>query len=101
MLGDRIRELRRSHSLSQVELAEQLHVSKQTISNWENNNIPPSIDTLIRIATFFDVSTDYLLGFSNKRMLNVNGLSDLQIAHLQAIIQDIQGSSANDTECER
>ena len=34
-------------------------------------------------------------------MLNVNGLSDLQIAHLQAIIQDIQGSSANDTECER
>lgn len=42
-----------------------------------------------------------MLGFSNKRMLNVNGLSDLQIAHLQAIIQDIQGSSANDTECER
>lgn len=101
MLGDRIRELRKSHSLSQVELAKQLHVSKQTISNWENNNIPPSIDTLIRIATFFDVSTDYLLGFSNKRMLNVNGLSDLQIAHLQAIIQDIQGSSANDIECER
>ncbi len=89
MLGDRIRELRNSRSLSQVELAKQLHVSKQTISNWENNNVPPSIDTLIRIANFFDVSTDYLLEFNNERKLNVEGLSDSQIAHIQAIIQDI------------
>lgn len=89
MLGDRIRELRHSRSLSQVQLARQLHVSKQTISNWENNNVPPSINTLIRIATFFDVSTDYLLEFNNERNLNVEGLSDLQIAHIQAIIQDI------------
>ena len=74
MLGDRIRELRNSRSLSQVELAKQLHVSKQTISNWENNNVPPSIDTLIRIANFFDVSTDYLLEFNNERKLNVEGL---------------------------
>lgn len=89
MLGDRIRELRNSRSLSQVGLAKQLHVSKQTISNWENNNVPPSIDTLIRIANFFDVSTDYLLEFNNERKLNVEGLSDSQIAHIQAIIQDI------------
>lgn len=89
MLGDRIRELRCSHSLSQVELAQRLHVSKQTISNWENNNVPPSIDTLIRIATFFDVSTDYLLEFSNKRTLNADGLTDTQIAHIQAIIHDM------------
>lgn len=89
MLGDRIRELRNSRSLSQVKLARQLHVSKQTISNWENNNVPPSIDTLIRIANFFDVSTDYLLEFNNERKLNVEGLSDSQIAHIQAIIQDI------------
>ena len=91
MLGDRIRELRISHSLSQVELAKQLHVSKQTISNWENNNVPPSIDTLIRIASFFDVSTDYLLEFSNKRTLNIEGLTDRQIAHIKALIQDILG----------
>lgn len=91
MLGDRIRELRISHSLSQVELAKQLHVSKQTISNWENNNVPPSIDTLIRIASFFDVSTDYLLEFSNKRTLNIEGLTDRQIAHIKALIRDILG----------
>lgn len=89
MLGDRIRELRNSRKMSQVDLAKQLHVSKQTISNWENNNVPPSIDTLIRIATFFDVSTDYLLEFNHQRMINADGLSNTQIAHIQAIIQDI------------
>lgn len=93
MLGDRIRELRKSHSLSQVELARELHVSKQTISNWENNNIPPSVDTLVRIAKFFQVSTDYLLEFSNTRNLNVDGLTDRQIAHIQTIIQDIRDAA--------
>ncbi len=89
MLGDKIKELRISYSLSQVDLAKQLHVSKQTISNWENNNVPPSIDTLVRIATFFNVTTDYLLEFTNKRTLNADGLTDVQIAHIQNIIDDI------------
>ena len=98
MLGDRIRELRKSHSLSQVDLARELHVSKQTISNWENNNIPPSVDTLVRIAKFFQVSTDYLLEFSNTRNLNVDGLTDRQLAHNQTIIQDIRDAAAPDPQ---
>ncbi len=53
MLGDVIKKLRVSHNLNQVQLAEKLHVSKQTISNWENNNILPSIEMLIRISRFF------------------------------------------------
>jgi transcriptional regulator with XRE-family HTH domain len=89
MLGDRIKELRTSYSLSQVELAKQLHVSKQTVSNWENNNIPPSVDTLVSIAKFFNVSTDFLLEFSNKRQINADGLTAKQIAHIQSIINDI------------
>ncbi len=79
-----------------VELARELHVSKQTISNWENNNIPPSVDTLVRIAKFFQVSTDYLLEFSNTRNLNVDGLTDRQIAHIQTIIQDIRDAASPD-----
>ena len=43
MLGDIIKTLRLSHTLSQVQLAKSLNVSKQTVSNWENNNILPSI----------------------------------------------------------
>ena len=89
MLGDRIKDLRISYSLNQVQLGKKLHVSKQTISNWENNNIPPSIDTLERLADFFCVSTDFLLERENKRTLDIDGLTEVQIAHIQNIIKDI------------
>lgn len=53
MFGDIIKKLRTAHNLSQVQLSEKLGVSKQTVSNWENNNILPSVDMLIRISRFF------------------------------------------------
>ena len=89
MFGDRIKILRTSHSLSQVQLAEQLKVSKQTISNWENNNILPSIDMLINISNYFSVSTDYLLELDNRHYIEVTDLSSTQLAHIQQIINDI------------
>ena len=61
MLGQHINELRLSLGWSQVQLAEKLNISKQTVSNWENDNIQPSIEMLVRIAKLFHVSTDYLL----------------------------------------
>lgn len=89
MFGDRIKSLRLSHNLNQVQLAEQLKVSKQTVSNWENNNILPSIEMLVKIASFFSVSTDYLLELDDRRYLEVTGLSDSHLAHIQQIINDI------------
>lgn len=62
MFSETLKKLRLSHNLNQVQLAQKLNVSKQAISNWENNNIQPSIDILIKIADIFSVSTDYLLG---------------------------------------
>lgn len=89
MLGERIKNLRMNKNLSQVDLAKCLCVTKQSVSNWENENIMPSIEMLIKIANYFSVSTDYLLGLSEKHTLNTDGLSDLQISHIQTIIDDI------------
>lgn len=89
MFGDRIKILRNSYNLSQVQLAEKLKVSKQTISNWENNNILPSVEMLISIASFFSVTTDYLLELDNRSYLETTGLSAEQLAHIQNIINDI------------
>lgn len=55
MLGDRIKTLRTACNLSQVELARKLNVSKQSVSNWENNNILPSVDIVKKLALFFPV----------------------------------------------
>lgn len=89
MFGDKIKILRINRGLSQVDLAKILGVTKQSVSNWENENICPSIDMLIKIAQLFSVSTDYLLGLSEKHNLNTEGLTELQIAHIQAVINDI------------
>lgn len=89
MLNVRIRELRLAHNLTQVEFANVLSVAKQTVSNWENDNIQPSIDMLVKIADYFGVSTDYLLGRSNDNSLDVSKLSPQQAAHIRMIISDI------------
>lgn len=88
MLGQRINAIRASHGWSQVELAKKLNISKQTVSNWENENIQPSIEMLIRLAKVFNVTTDYLLGLDEIPRLNVDGLSTNVIAHLSLLIED-------------
>lgn len=89
MLSRRIKELRTSRNLTQVELAKALNVSKQSVSNWENDNIQPSIDMLIRIAEYFSVSTDFLLGLEHELRIQVTGLTSTQCAHIQSIVNDI------------
>ena len=91
MFGDIIKTLRLSHNLNQVQLAASLNVSKQTVSNWENNNILPSIEMLVKISQFFSVSSDYLLELDSRSYIEVTGLTDVQLAHIQQIIDDIKG----------
>lgn len=90
MLGERIRELRESRGFSQADLAQFLGKSKQSISNWENNNILPSIEMLMRLSRFFSVSCDYLLELDERKYLEIHGLSEQEIAHIQMIIEDIR-----------
>lgn len=92
MFGEIIKKLRTARSLNQVQLATSLNVSKQTISNWENNNILPSIEMLVKISQFFSVSTDYLLELDGRRYIEVTGLTDTQLAHIHQIIHDITDS---------
>ena len=80
--------MRTATGWSQVQLAEKLNISKQTVSNWENENIQPSIEMLVRIAKLFHVSTDYILCLDNAQTINVDGLPKPFIAHLTQIIED-------------
>ncbi|MBQ8763920.1 MAG: helix-turn-helix transcriptional regulator [Clostridia bacterium] len=90
MLNEKIKALRLAGNYSQVDIAEKLSVTKQTISNWENNNIQPSIDMLVKIADLFGVTTDYLLGRDTAPRIDVSGLSDKEIQHINMIVNDIR-----------
>ena len=60
-VGKRIKYLREKNSLEAQKLAQDLQVGKSTLSNWENDRRTPDLETLKKIANYFNVSTDYLL----------------------------------------
>lgn len=90
MFSSRIKELRISTGLNQVNFAKKLNVTKQSVSNWENGNIQPSIDMLVKIATIFSVSADYLLGLDVRSTIDVSNLTEKQKSHIQSLIDDIR-----------
>lgn len=93
MLGDRIKLIREANKLNQVEFGKILNVTKQTVSNWENNNIQPSIEMVKKIALKFGVSSDYILELEDIRpqviFLNKRLPID-KVAHIQFLIKDME-----------
>lgn len=67
-IGQKIKELRHENNLTQEQLAEQLGVSFQAVSRWENNTTYPDITLLPIIASMFNVTTDYLLDINSYKM---------------------------------
>lgn len=74
MFSERLRKLRRERNLTQTELANSLNVSNGTIAMWETEKRQPDLDMVSKIASFFNVSVDYLMGREQKVDNNVAGV---------------------------
>lgn len=61
ILADKIIDLRKKNGWSQEELAEKVHVTRQSVSKWEGAQSVPDLDKILQLANVFGVSTDYLL----------------------------------------
>ncbi|AKL96307.1 transcriptional regulator [Clostridium aceticum] len=61
----RLKQLRKEKKITQEDLANQLNKTRSTVAGYETERKEPDYDTLKKIAEFFDVSTDYLLGHSD------------------------------------
>lgn len=61
ILGEKIANLRKQNGWSQEELAEMMHVSRQSVSKWEGSQSIPDIDRILQLSALFSVTTDYLL----------------------------------------
>lgn len=62
MFGKRLQELRKEHGLNQKDFAKAIGYSQAQISQWETNVNEPTASALIKIADYFNVEIDYLLG---------------------------------------
>lgn len=90
--GERIARLRKRRSLTQPELAKIMNVSQSTMTSWENDRRSVSNDDLIKLADFFEVTTDYLLGREVDDNLTVaahmdDGLTPEQQAEIKEFIE--------------
>ena len=66
MLGQNLKDIRIKNKYNQEDIAEQLGVTKQTISNWEKGKRTPDINHLIKLANIYQVTLDSLIGIDKR-----------------------------------
>ena len=80
--GKRLKALRKSADVTQAELADSLNERRATLSNYENKNVYPGFNMLIKLADYFHVSVDYLTGRSDDYEVNsVGGQTTIDFSH--------------------
>lgn len=93
--GDQIKELRKKHNYTQEQFAHKLSITRQAVSNWENNKNLPDLEMLILMSSIFQISLDELiLGGNEMNKLTeklINDGSETKLAKLNMISTGIGG----------
>lgn len=90
MFGERLKEFRMLRGISQEELGKRFGVSKQTVSNWENENATPSLDMFQNLVEFFNTTPNRMLGYESYVGLDVTELTETEISHIMMLIDDLK-----------
>ena len=85
-LADKIKTLREKSGITQADLARELGLTRSSINGWEMGLSVPSTQYIVELAKFFKVSTDYLLGMKNNATINVDCLTEKEVAVLTDLI---------------
>lgn len=88
--GKKLKKLRTNKNLSQKDLSKILNVSNTIISSYEASLRMPSYDVLVKIARYFNVTTDYLLGIKNDDILNIGNLTSKQKLAIRQLIDSLE-----------
>lgn len=73
--------------LTQKQVAVRVGVAVSAVSSYESGSRYPSYDVLIKLACLFHVSTDYLLGLSDRKNIDVTGLEDEEISLVLQMVE--------------
>lgn len=68
-LGEKLSDLRNLYQMSQKDVSRELNVSNHLIGKYEKGVIQPSLDILVKFASLYNTSVDYLLGLENHRVI--------------------------------
>lgn len=86
---NRIRDLREDMDLRQIDVSNATGIDQKTLSNYETGKTNPDSYSIIKLADFFSVTTDYLLGYSNFNIKNEKDIKE-QLKKIECILNDIK-----------
>ena len=95
--GEILKNLRKGRGMTQSELGAKIGLSKAVISKYETGLGYPSFDVLIRIAQYFGVSTDYMLGVAASKSMDITGLTESQADALHRLVSELRTANKNNT----
>ena len=88
--GENLKHLRKGRELTQKDFGAKVGLSKAVVSKYENGMGYPSFDVLVRIAQYFGVTSDDLLGVARGKTVDVSELTDSQIATIHQLITEFK-----------
>jgi len=97
-LGDKLRQLRKKHKLTQKEVAEKVSVDPKSVSEYENDRLTPKTETLIQFAVIYNISLDYLVGIGKESHLYLHEFTDSQRDFILKTIEGIKNFNYEDTK---
>lgn len=92
-IGKKLKALRIEKNLTQKQVADRIGLSISAVSSYESGNRYPSYDVLVKMARIFHVSTDYLLGMTDTRNIDVTGLNESEIALVSQLVDMLRNKN--------
>ena len=86
-MGEKLKSLRIEKNLTQKQVADRIGLAISAVSSYESGSRYPSYDVLVKLARMFHVSTDYLLGITDRRNIDVTGLNDNEIGLVSQLVE--------------
>lgn len=98
MIGDKIRELREEKDIKQKDLASFLGISPSTVGMYEQNRRTPDSEMILKLANFFNVTTEYILGRSNLRTPSTETVKEQKLSpEVETIAAHLEEKAKNIT----
>lgn len=98
-MENRVKLLRQERNLNQAQLGDSVGLSQQTVSRIERDYTKMTVDTLVRLSSYFGVTADYLLGVSDKRWgSDIPLVKAKEMEHFNEIYQLYKGLEERDRE---
>ncbi|MBO5336369.1 MAG: helix-turn-helix transcriptional regulator [Lachnospiraceae bacterium] len=92
-MGEKLKSLRIEKKLTQKQVASRIGLAISAVSSYESGARYPSYDVLVKLARIFHVSTDYLLGITDTRNIDVTGLDDSEIELVSQLVNILRNKN--------